>query len=171
MQDQSHGGTTLPNFTIHLPPRLQAVTDVLCPLLERRFGMEGAELAARAAQQLTAVERDVLEVGLPEQSDSRWLGVDREACGSMLGTGSPAPQPAYRTARLCHPPTLHLPNKQMLTLRRERDWQALAQRMDMTHKAPLAGSRCFLLCCGQCASISCTFCSTLPPCKCCRTSS
>lgn len=61
----------------------QAVTDVLCPLLERRFGAEGAELAARAAQQLTAVERDVLE---------------------------------------------------MLTLRRERDWPALAQRMDMTHK-------------------------------------
>lgn len=43
-------------------PRAQAVFDVLCPLLQRRFGGEGAALAARAAQQLQAVERDVLEV-------------------------------------------------------------------------------------------------------------
>lgn len=53
------------SFTPVLPeptPTPQAVIDVVCPLLERRFGPEGAALAARAAQQLTAVERDVLEV-------------------------------------------------------------------------------------------------------------
>lgn len=40
----------------------QAVADVVCPLLERRFGAQGSALAARTAQQLTAVERDVVEV-------------------------------------------------------------------------------------------------------------
>lgn len=91
---------------LHLPPPLlQAVTDVLCPLLERRFGAEGAELAARAAQQLTAVERDVLEVGLPEQSGSRWLGLIVRLVGACWSQAAQHPSQSHGQA-LCaiHPP-------------------------------------------------------------------
>ena len=41
---------------------LQAVLDVLCPLLERRYAAEGAQLAAGLRQRLQGVERGVLEV-------------------------------------------------------------------------------------------------------------
>lgn len=61
----------------------QAVTDVLCPLLERRYGAVGAGLVASLQAQLQAIERDVLE---------------------------------------------------MLTFRRERDWRALAQRVNIMHQ-------------------------------------
>lgn len=52
-----------------MPPLslLQAVTGVLCPLLERRLGAEGAALGARLRGQLQALERDALEVGQGEQ--------------------------------------------------------------------------------------------------------
>ncbi len=45
-----------------LGPALQAVTDVLCPLLQRRYGAWGASVVAALRQQLQAIERDVLEV-------------------------------------------------------------------------------------------------------------
>ena len=35
---------------------------MLCPLLERRYAAEGAQLAAIVRQRLQGVERDVLEV-------------------------------------------------------------------------------------------------------------
>lgn len=43
---------------------MQACLDVLCPLLERRYGGEGAEQAAAVRQQLQGVERHMLEVRL-----------------------------------------------------------------------------------------------------------
>ncbi|KAL4428339.1 hypothetical protein ABPG75_002428 [Micractinium tetrahymenae] len=61
----------------------QAMADVLCPLLERRYGPGGAAAAATLRAQLEGIERDALE---------------------------------------------------MLTFRRERDWLALAQRVDIMHK-------------------------------------
>lgn len=51
--------TPLPVPTLRRP---QAVADVLCPLLERRYAAEGARHAAALRQQLQAVERDALEV-------------------------------------------------------------------------------------------------------------
>ncbi len=47
---------------------------MLCPLLERRYASEGAELAGAARRQLQSVERHVLEV-----SDSRTAALSTKA--------------------------------------------------------------------------------------------
>lgn len=61
-------------------------TGVLCPLLERRYGVEGAALAAALRGRLQAVERDALDA---------------------------------------------------LTLRRERNWRGLAERVNQLHQVGL----------------------------------
>ena len=62
------GSTGVPPARLASPtcgPGVQAVTDVLCPLLERRYGAVGAGLVASLQAQLQAIERDVLEVRSP----------------------------------------------------------------------------------------------------------
>ncbi|KAL4420250.1 hypothetical protein ABPG77_003429 [Micractinium sp. CCAP 211/92] len=76
------------SLAVDLRLHAQAVTDVLCPLLQRRYGAWGASVVAALRQQLQAIERDVLE---------------------------------------------------MLTFRREHNWPALAERVNLMHKASPLG--------------------------------
>ena len=72
-------------LAMHLRLHGQAAHDVLCPLLERRCGADGAQAAARCRQHLQTLEWDVLEVGAAAW---RWLG---DAAGRRQAAAPRAP--------------------------------------------------------------------------------